>query len=62
MLESAQVKQCTICWEWKSVNQMVYTKHGKYTHYMCRDCINYLKRAMKEEKTYAGKQENNKES
>ena len=55
MLESAQVKQCTICWHWKSINQMEYTKHGKYTHYMCRDCINYLKRAYEGGKTHAGK-------
>lgn len=47
MLESAQVKQCTLCWQWKSINQMECTKHGKYTNYMCRDCINYLKSVYK---------------
>ena len=55
MLESAQVKQCTLCWQWKSINQMEYTKHGKYTNYMCRDCINYFKSVYKGGQTNAGK-------
>lgn len=55
------VKQCSICWKWKDIGQMEYTKHGKYTNYICRDCINYLKRVYKGGQTHAGKQENNKE-
>lgn len=55
LMANNRIKQCSLCYEWKDATKMIRTIHGKYTSYMCRDCINYLTNAYKGGQTHAGK-------
>lgn len=56
MLDNNRSEPCSICGKWKVAAQMVRTIHGKYTSYMCRDCINYLTNVYKGGQTHAEKE------
>ena len=42
LIANNRIKQCSLCYEWKDATKMIHTRHGKFTTYICRDCINKM--------------------